>query len=131
VPRGVFTLDPQQANTNAEQIEAGALELTLRDLGAVDLLVAQYARTKDLSREAARSAIADEIRADSEKAASVNPDAPAAIEALVRFIETPGQTLVLKLTPLGTVQGSQLLQLLRSDPLLALAQFRIEASTGL
>jgi len=131
IPRGVFTLDPQQASTMAEQIEAGPLELTLRDLGAVDLIVAQYARTKDLSREAARSAIADEIRANSEKAASANPDAPAAIEALIRFVETPHQTLVIKLTPLGKVQGSQLMQLLNNDPLLALSQFRIEASTGL
>jgi hypothetical protein len=131
VPRGVFTLDPQQASAMAEQIEAGALELTLHDLGAVDLLVAQYARTKDLSREAARSAIVDEIRANSEKAASANPDAPAAIEAMIRFVETPGQTLVLKLTPLGKAQASQLMQLLKNDPLLALAQFRIEASTGL
>jgi hypothetical protein len=131
VPRGVFTFDPQQASTVAEQIEAGALELTLRDLGAVDLLVAQYARTKDLSREAARSAIVDDIRANSEKAASANPDASAAIEALVRFVETPHQTLVIKLTPLGKVRGSQLVQLLHNDPLLALAQFRIEASTGL
>ena len=131
IPRGVFTLDPQQASTMAEQIEAGPLELTLRDLGAVDLIVAQYARTKDLSREAARSAIVDEIRANSEKAASANPDAPAAIEALIRFVETPHQTLVIKLTPLGKVQGSQLMQLLNNDPLLAPSQFRIEASTGL
>ena len=44
VPRGVFSLNPTQATSMAEQIEAGTLELALRDLGGVDLAVAQYAR---------------------------------------------------------------------------------------
>ena len=61
VPRGAFTLDPQQATTAAAEIEAGALELTLRDLGGVDLFVAQYARTHSMSRDAARSAGVDAI----------------------------------------------------------------------
>jgi hypothetical protein len=55
----------------------------------------------------------------------------AAAEALVHFIETPGQTLIVKLTPLGKVPALQLLQLLKTDPITALAQFQIEASTGL
>ena len=128
VPREAFTLDPQQASAAAGQIEAGALELTLRDLGVVDLLVAQYARTKNLSREAARSAIADEIKAAGEKFGA-NPDVPEAVAALVRFFETPKQTLLIKLTPLGKVSVGQLLA--HADPDLTLAQFRIEVSTGL
>ena len=52
-------------------------------------------------------------------------------EALARFIESPGQTLIVKLTPRGKVPAMQLFQLLKTDPLIALAQFRIEASTGL
>ena len=131
VPRGAFTLDPQQATVAAAQIEAGALELTLRDLGAVDLFVAQYARTHGMSRDAARSAIVDGIRTGSEKAVTANPDTQAAVDALVRFVETPRQTLVVKLTPLGHVPVMQLGQFVNSDPLLALAQFRIEVSTGL
>ena len=51
--------------------------------------------------------------------------------ALVGFVETPGQTLIIKLTPRGKVPAMQLIQLLKTDPLIALAQFRIEASTGL
>ena len=51
--------------------------------------------------------------------------------ALARFVESPGQTLVIKLTPLGKVPAMKLFQLLKTDPLVALAQFRIEASTGL
>jgi hypothetical protein len=130
VPRGVFSIDPAQAVTMAAQIEAGTLELTLHDLGAVDLVIAQYARSQNVSREAARHAVVDGIRANGATAAA-NPDVRAAAEALARFVETPGQTLIIKLTPLGKVPMLQLVQSLKTDPLVALAQFRIEASTGL
>jgi hypothetical protein len=55
----------------------------------------------------------------------------AVVQALTRFIDNPGQTLIIKLTPLGKVPALQLIQMLKTDPLIALAQFRIEASTGL
>jgi hypothetical protein len=130
VPRGVFSSDPQQAMRMAAQVEAGTLELSLRDLGVVDILVAQHARTQSIGRDAARNAIIDSIKAFGEQVAA-NPDAPAATEALARFIATPKQTLVVKFTPLGKVPVMQLLDLLKTDPSIALAQFRIEASTGL
>jgi hypothetical protein len=63
--------------------------------------------------------------------AGSNPDTVAVVEALIRFVENPGQTLIIKLTPLGKVPALQLIDLLESDPVVALAQFRIEASTGL
>src|SRR5207248_3217408 len=47
VPRGVFSINPGQAANMAAQIEAGAIELTLRDLGGVDIAVAQYARMQN------------------------------------------------------------------------------------
>jgi hypothetical protein len=130
VPRGVFSANAAQAVGAAAQIEAGAIELTLRDLGSVDLGVAQYARAENVSREEARKAIVESIKASSEDVAT-NPDAVDAVRALARFVETPGQTLVIKFTPLGKVPALQLFQLLQTDPLIALAQFRIEASTGL
>jgi hypothetical protein len=131
VPREIFSLNPQQAAGIATQVEAGTLELTLRDIGAVDLAIAQYARAQNLSREDARQTIVDNIRAAGENAITANPDAEAAVEATARFVETSGQTLVIKLTPLGKVPAMQLVQALQIDPLSALAQFRIEASTGL
>jgi hypothetical protein len=131
VPRGIFTLDPQQATVLAAQIETGGLQLTLRDMGGRDIAVAQYARSQNVSREAARRAIVDTIRASGEKAAAANPDAVAVVEALARFIDSSGQTLIIKLTPLGKVPALQLIHLLQTDPLVALAQFRIEASSGL
>jgi hypothetical protein len=131
VPRGVFSISTTQAAAVAAQIEAGTLELTLRDLGGGDIAVAQYARAQNVSRDAARSSLVDSIRAGGEKAAAANPDAAAAVDALARFVETPGQTLTIKLTPLGKVPALQLMQLLQTDPFVALAQFKIEASTGL
>lgn len=131
VPRQVFSASVAQAVGAAAQIEAGAIELTVRDLGSVDLGVVQYARAQNVSRDAARQAIVETIRATSQELATTNPDASNAVQAVARFVETPGQTLVLKLTPLGKVPAIQLFQLLKTDPLIALAQFRIEASTGL
>jgi hypothetical protein len=131
VPRQVFSANAAQAIGAAAQIEAGTIELTLRDLGGVDLGVVQYARAQNVSRDAARQAIVDSIRASSEEAAAANPDAASAVQALARFVESPAQTLVIKLTPRAKVPAMQLVQLLKTDPLIALAQFRIEASTGL
>jgi hypothetical protein len=131
VPRQVFSPNLALATAASGQIEAGTIELTLRDLGAVDVAVTQYARTQSVSREAARQAIVETIKASSEKIVSANPDAAALVEALVRFIETPRQSLSIRLQPLGKVPALQLIQLLQTDPLVALGQFRIETSTGL
>ena len=131
VPRQVFSANAAQAMGAAAQIEAGMIELTVRDLGSVDLGVVQFARAQNVSRDAARKAIVENIMASSKDVASANPDAEAAVQALARFVESPGQTLVIKLTPRAKVPALQLVQLLKTDPLIALAQFRIEASTGL
>ena len=131
VPKAVFSADPAKALAAAAQLEAGAIELTVRDTGGVDLAFAQYARTLAVSRDAARRSFVDEMRASGEKAAAANPDTVAAVQALARFLESPGQTLIIKLTPRAKVPALQLIQLLKTDPLIALAQFRIEASTGL
>jgi hypothetical protein len=131
VPRGVFTADPVQAVEQAAQVETGAIELSLRDSGVVDLVVAQFSRMQNVSRDAARSAIAEMIRAQGEKVTAANLDAKAAVDALAGFVETSGQTLTIKLTPLGKLPVLQLMDALNSEPIVALAQFRIEASTGL
>jgi hypothetical protein len=128
VPRQVFSANAAQAFAAAAQIEAGALELTLRDAGAVDFAIAQFARSQNTGRDAARQAIVDAIKVDQEAIGSANPDADALFAALARFVETPGQTLVIKLTPRAKLPALQLFQLLKTDSLSALAQVRIEAS---
>jgi hypothetical protein len=71
------------------------------------------------------------IRAQGEKIAASNLDARVAVDALAGFVETSGQTLTIKLTPLGKLPVLQLMDALNNEPIVALAQFRIEASTGL
>ncbi len=90
MPRQVFSANPAQAIGAAAEIEAGAIELTVRDLGGVDVGVAQYARTQNVSREAARKTLVESIRSNAATAAANNPDAVTAAEALARFVETPG-----------------------------------------
>ncbi|WGD48951.1 hypothetical protein QA641_25275 [Bradyrhizobium sp. CB1650] len=131
VPRGVFTSNLAQAMAQAGEIEAGAVEFSLHDNGIVDLAVAQFARMQNVGRDAARQAIIEAIKAHREQIAAANPDAGAAVDAIASFVETPGQTLAIKLTPLGKVPMVQLVDLLNTTPIIALAQFRIEASTGL
>lgn len=131
VPRGLFTADPVQAVGQAAQVETGAIELSLRDSGVVDLVVAQFARIQNISRDATRSAIVEMIKAQGGKITASNADARVAVDALAGFVETPGQTLTIKLTPRAKVPLMQLMQLSQSDPETALAQFRIEAATGL
>lgn len=131
VPREVFSANPAQFMGQAARIEAGALELSLRDNGGVDLVVTQFARTQNVNRDAARQALVESIKAKREQVASANPDAGAAVDAIARFVETPGQTLSIKLSPRAKAPLMQLMQLLQTDPPSALAQFRIEASTGL
>jgi hypothetical protein len=130
VPRGAFSLNPQQAMAMAAQIEAGTMELALRDIGGVDLAVAQYVHTQNMSPDIARRTIIETIEASNATATTPNPDAAALVWALTRFIENPRGTLTLKLTPRGKVPAMQLIQALRTDPFVALAQFQVEASTG-
>jgi hypothetical protein len=129
VPREIFS-DPLHAASLAAQIEAGPIEITLRDLGGVDLAVGQYARSQNVPREAARQAIVDSL-ASSAKARTDNAEVLALADALGRFIATPRGSLVIKLTPLGKVPALQLAQVMKTEPMLALAQFKIEVSTGL
>jgi len=131
VPREVFTPDPQAAMAQAAQIDAGGLELTLHDLGGVDILVAQFARMRTISRDDARRAILDIIKATGDKLGSDNPEVSGAVEAISRFVETPHQTLTLKLVPKAKVPALQLVQLIGTDPPSAIAEFKIEATTGL
>jgi hypothetical protein len=130
VPREVFSVNPVQAANMAAQIEAGTMEITLRDIGGVDLAVGQYARMQKVPPDEARRAIVDSIRATGAKVMASSPDAAPVADALARFIESPKGTLTPKLTPRAKAPAMQLIQALKTDPSIALAQFRIEASTG-
>jgi hypothetical protein len=130
VPREVFSINPLQAAIMAAQIEAGPLELAVRDTGGVDLAVAQYAKTQNMSREQARAAIIQNIRETGMKLSGANADAMAIAGAIARFVELPGGTLNIKLTPRGKVPVMQLAETMKSNPMLALARFQVDAGNG-
>ena len=130
VPRETFSTNPLQAAITAAQVEAGVIEIALRDIGGIELAIAQYARTQKVSGEAARRAIVDNIKTSGMTMAGVNPDAMAIAGAVTRFIENPRGTLTVKLTPKGKVPMMALLEGMKGNPLAALARFQVEASTG-
>ena len=129
VPRELFS-KPQLAAQLAGQLGVGAIELTLRDTGGVDLAVAQLARIQNLSPEAARHALTETIRSQGRKFAASNPDTAAIADALAHFFEASGGTLTLRLNPKGLVPALPLLAIVKSDPLIALSEFKVEASTA-
>ena len=129
VPRQVFTLNPQQAAAGAAQIEAGAIEVTLRDVGGVDALVAAYARIQNVSTDAARQAIVDTIKSHSENVTTADPDTAAVVDALVHLFQNPKTALTVKLTPRGKIRAMPLVQALQTDPAATLALFQIDVST--
>jgi hypothetical protein len=130
VPREAFSINPLQAAIMAAQIEAGVMEIAVRDIGGVDLAVAQYARTQKMTADAARRAIIENIKNTGMTMATTNPDAMAIAGAMTRFVESPGGTLTVKLTPKGKVPAMQLIEAIKTNPLAALARFQVEASTG-
>ena len=130
VPREVFSADPAQFMGQAARIDAESLELSLRDKGFVDSAVAQNARGRNVSRDEARRTLVDRIRVYRADVAA-NPEAGTVVDAIASFVETPGQTLVIKITPRAKVPLIQLMQRFNADPEGTLAQFRVEASTGL
>ncbi|MGY8662172.1 hypothetical protein Q3C01_07365 [Bradyrhizobium sp. UFLA05-109] len=131
VPRELFSADPAQFMGQAANIEADSLEFSVRDNGLVDTAVTQNARGRNVSRDAARQTLVDSVKAQRAEIAAANPEAGAAVDSIASFIETPGQTLVIKVTPRAKVPLLQLMQLFNADPEGTLAQFRIEASTRL
>jgi hypothetical protein len=129
VPRQVFTLNPQQAASAATQIEAGAVEITLRDVGGVDALVTAYARIQNISADAARQAIVDTIKSRSDNVTTADPDTAAVIDALVHLFQNPKSALTIKLTPRGKIRAMPLVQALQTDPAATLALFQVDVST--
>jgi len=62
VPREAFSANLAQATGAAAQIEAGTIELTVHDLGSIDLAVAAYSRAHNIGSDDARRAILDSTR---------------------------------------------------------------------
>jgi hypothetical protein len=131
VPREAFSLDPVKALASVAMVEAGPIELTLRDLGALDLAAAELARAKGEGLEAGRALLADSFARKAAEFAQAPPEAQAFFDAVGQFVRTKGETLTITLTPKGRVGVLQVIEGARRDPLAALlADFAVEARTG-
>jgi hypothetical protein len=129
VPRSMFSVDPSMAMMAAEQLEAGPIQLSLRDTGGVTTALAQYAKSKNLSVDDARKEIIESVNATVNSTAQSNPDAASIAQAIVQFIEAPGSTLTINVTPKGRVNFKQAFTAGAADPTATASLFTIEAKT--
>jgi hypothetical protein len=130
VNRGLFTTNSQQALLMATQMEIGPIEIVVRDLGAVDLAIAQYARRQQVDKDTARSVIMERIMKLDAVVPIANPTTNALTNAAMTFFEKPLRTLTLKIAPRAKLPVMQLMQLMKTDPSAAFAVFQIDAQTS-
>jgi hypothetical protein len=129
VSRDLFAADMVKALEAGALVEAGAIEVTLRDLGLVDLLGADLARRAGQPPEAGRAMLL-QLWAQSAQMREADPATASWFEATGRFLQGKGQTLTVRLTPKGRVRALDLVEALRLDPFGAvLAGFTLEASS--
>ena len=130
VPREIFSTDPFQVMVGAAVVEAGPIEIVVRDTGGIDLAVAQLARTQKLSRDDARKQMMDKVRETAAGMTVLSINSMAIGGAVARFLETSGGTLTLRLTPKGKVSMMELTEAGKQNPFDALSRFEIEATAG-
>ncbi|MBO0766268.1 MAG: hypothetical protein J2P50_16995 [Hyphomicrobiaceae bacterium] len=131
VPREAFSSDPVKALASVGLAEAGPIELTLRDLGALDLVAAELARAKAVGPEAGRSLLAESFAQKAAAFGEPTPQAQAFFDAVGQFLRTKGETLTITLTPRGRIGVLEVIDGARQDPVAALlANFGVEARTG-
>jgi hypothetical protein len=128
VSRRHFEPDPSKFGDTANDLEAGVVELSLRDTGGLDLLIAHFARSQNVSLEAARQEIKENIDRALLGQLAPSPELRQLATTLGRFVTTRGSTLKASITPKQRVNLMQLLDMIDVDPLRALSQFNLELS---
>ena len=128
VPPELFSVDPETLMRAAQIVEAGTVEVSLQDLGMLDVAIAEFAKTQGMSPETARARMLESFSQNAAVIVEANPDVKPVVDAIARFVQTKGETLTIKLTPKGRVPLMQLIQMGSLDPLPALlGAFVIEA----
>jgi hypothetical protein len=128
VPASAFTLDTATFMAAMAAVEAGPIEIVVRDLGGLDLKVAEVARKQNLSPDAARRMLVETATQPSAALVPSSPDLSALADAVAHFIEAPGGKLSISITPKGRVPLLPLFATAQGNPATILAQFRIQAS---
>jgi len=125
VPATIFSSNSMISGIAAIQVEAGPLDITLRDLGITDLIAAQLARDQGTTPEIMRSRLVEMIKTLS----VTSPELDTIGTALAKLIENRDTTLNVTLTPKAHVNLLQAIEVARADPTLFLSQFKVEAKT--
>lgn len=129
VPRSAFAANPVTALAVLDQLEAGPLQISLRDTGALRTALAQYAKNNKISVEEARKEIIGSINELAKASAQKNAEVERVAQALVQFIENPGSTLTIRITPKQPVKFKQLVESGNKDPSAVAALFDVEVNT--
>jgi hypothetical protein len=128
VPASAFTLDAATFMAATAAVEAGPIEIVVRDLGGVDLMVSEVARKQNLSPDAARRIVVETATQPAAALVLSSPDLSGLADAVAHFIESPGGKLSISITPKGHVPLLPLLVTAQTNPATILAQFRIQPS---
>jgi hypothetical protein len=128
VPGSAFTLDAATFMAATAAVEAGPIEIVVRDLGGLDLIVADVARKQNLSPDAARRMVVETATQPAAALVPSSPDLSGLADAVAHFIEAPGGKLTISITPKGRVRLLPLLVTAQANPGAIFAQFRIQPS---
>jgi hypothetical protein len=116
---------------SAPLVEAGPVEVTVRDLGGVELAAAQLGLAKGGDAETGRALLAASVAQWSTTATQRAPELQSFFDGLTRFVQGKGETLTINLTPKGAVGLLQFVQAAKRDAVGALiANFSVEVRTG-
>jgi hypothetical protein len=131
VRREMLSTDILKALAAAPLVEAGPVELTLRDLGLVELAAAQLGQANGGDAQAGRALLVETMAQRAAAAAQTSPELQPILDALTQFVRGKGETLTIALTPKGSVGLLQLVEAARGDAVGALlANFTVEVRTG-
>jgi len=130
VTRDALSLDPMKSMAAMFLVEAGPIELSLRDLGFVDVLAAEIAREKGAPPETGRALLLESATMKRQGLASPSPDVEKLFQAVDRFLQGKGETLTIKVTPKSRVGLMELIMAANASPDSLLASFNIEVTTG-
>jgi hypothetical protein len=103
VPASAFTLDTATFMAAMAAVEAGPIEIVVRDLGGLDLKVADVARKQNLSPDAARRMLVETVTQPWAALVPFNADLAGLADAVAHFMEAPGGRLSVSITPKGRV----------------------------
>jgi hypothetical protein len=129
--RDLFSTDAIKVMEGALAAELGPIEVTIRDLGMVDILAAEAARMRGQGPEAGRSLLLEQLTLDAQRQTQLYPAAQSLYDAAGRFLQGKGETLTVRLTPRGRVRVLALIEALRLSPPenALLTAFTIEAAS--